>query len=477
MAATLKSSTKLLRVLRRNIEECRKFSTKKYNLTYSRAVAIFAVPTTGLAAWLYWRKRLKHESPVYAASAAEVQERMQPARPLTYREMRFQQFASVDYKGMSYMTPQDFLESVTEELPRPRIGRRTLVKDEVEKWLKYTPSRRRGNTKLFRNLHDQGLISYTEYLFLLCVLTKPQSGFRIAFNMFDTDGNQIVDKKEFLVLESFFTLPPTERKFVPREKQKIQELLDLEQVFSKEQTQEQKSIKEHDKDTNQGFQSNSHNRGKHYPLKYVRNRVLSVDPVQDTTLLVHFFGNKGKDVLKYEDFHRFMENLQTEVIELEFLEFSKGLATISEEDFARILLRYTMLSSDETDVCIRRVKERIPQEKGVTFDEFKKFCQFLNSLDDFTIAMKMYTYAEQPVSKEEFQRAVYVCTGFTFSPHLVNTVFHIFDTDGDGHLSHKEFISIMKDRLHRGSRAHLMHSQDWWGSYKSCVRNEMKSYS
>jgi hypothetical protein len=26
------------------------------------------------------------------------------------------------------------------------------------------------------------------------------SGFRIAFNMFDTDGNQIVDKKEFLVV-------------------------------------------------------------------------------------------------------------------------------------------------------------------------------------------------------------------------------------------------------------------------------------
>ena len=32
----------------------------------------------------------------------------------------------------------------------------------------------------------------------------------------------------------------------------------------------------------------------------------SVDPVQDTTLLVHFFGTRGKDVLKYEDFHRFV---------------------------------------------------------------------------------------------------------------------------------------------------------------------------
>ncbi|XP_052673023.1 calcium uptake protein 2, mitochondrial-like isoform X4 [Crassostrea angulata] len=319
----------------------------------------------------------------------------------TYREMRFLQFASVEYKGVIYMTPQDFLESVTEEMPRPRIGRASLTDGEVAGWLKRTPNRRYGSTKLFRNLHDKGLISYTEYLFLLCVLTKSKSGFRIAFNMFDTDGNQIVDKKEFLV---------------------------------------------------------------------------SVEPVQDTTLLVHFFGSKGRDVLKYEDFHSFMENLQSEVIELEFLEFSRGLATISEEDFARILLRYTMLDSSNIEECIKRVRSRTPSEKGVSFEEFRKFCQFLNTLDDFSIAMKMYTYADQAVSKEDFQRAVFVCTGSNLSPHLVDTVFNIFDADGDGHLSYMEFISIMKDRLHRGSRSHLMHTQDKWTAFKYCIKNEMRTY-
>lgn len=32
------------------------------------------------------------------------------------------------------------------------------------------------------------------------VFSEPQTGFRIAFNMFDTDGNQRVDKKEFQVV-------------------------------------------------------------------------------------------------------------------------------------------------------------------------------------------------------------------------------------------------------------------------------------
>jgi hypothetical protein len=42
-----------------------------------------------------------------------------------------------------------------------------------------------------------------------------------------------------------------------------------------------------------------------------------------------------------------MENLQTEVLELEFHEFSKGHDTITEVDFAKILLRYTYLDTNE----------------------------------------------------------------------------------------------------------------------------------
>ena len=45
--------------------------------------------------------------------------------------------------------------------------------------------------------------------------------------------------------------------------------------------------------------------------------------------------------------------------------------------------------------------------QGISFNEFKKFCQFLNNLDDFAIAMKMYTYAQQPVSQGEASKLNY----------------------------------------------------------------------
>ena len=66
----------------------------------------------------------------------------------------------------------------------------------------------------------------------------------------------------------------------------------------------------------------------------------------DTTLLVHLFGRKGRGKLNFAEFATFMENLQTEVLELEFFEFSKGLSSITELDFAKILLRYTQLDLD-----------------------------------------------------------------------------------------------------------------------------------
>jgi hypothetical protein len=46
-----------------------------------------------------------------------------------------------------------------------------------------------------------------------------------------------------------------------------------------------------------------------------------------------------------------------------------------------------------------RLLDRIKEEKGITFEEFRVFCQFLNNLEDFTIAMRMYTLADHPISK------------------------------------------------------------------------------
>ncbi|KAM4749728.1 calcium uptake protein 3, mitochondrial isoform 5-T5 [Anableps anableps] len=378
------------------------------------------------------RKRMRRRSisglPLPSIPTVEAKEKTRPFDfedgdvYMSSHEHRFRMFSSVEYEGQLYMTPQNFIESVTMSEPRNKRPWRSLTKQELEKILSDTPPVWRGSSKLFRNLRERGIISYTEYLFLLCILTKPHAGFKIAFNMFDADGNQMVDKREFLVLQEIFR-KKNEKKGRKGDAEKSAQLRSDESITI------------------------------------------------DTTILVHFFGKKGKAELTFDDFYRFMDNLQTEVLEIEFLTYSKGMTTISEEDFAKILLRFTNV--ENISAYMENVRQCIPDEKGITFDEFRSFFQFLNNLEDFAIAMQMYNFASRSIGQDEFARAVYVATGLKLTRHLVNTIFKIFDVDHDDQLSYKEFIGIMKDRLHRGARGYK--SVERASSFRSCLKKELAS--
>ncbi|XP_075946882.1 calcium uptake protein 3, mitochondrial-like [Anarhichas minor] len=387
---------------------------------------------------------------------------------MSSHEHRFRTFSSVEYDGQLYMTPQNFIESVTMNEPRNKKPWRSLAKQELEKMLSETPQVWRGSSKLFRNLRERGIISYTEYLFLLCILTKPHAGFKIAFNMFDADGNQMVDKREFLVLQEIFR-KKNEKK---GRKGDVDKSAQLSMQLYGYQVAPMNSVLKKD---SQEFVARSY----WDVLRRSASQVLFSDLAEradesitiDTTLLVHFFGKKGKAELTFDDFYRFMDNLQTEVLEIEFLTYSKGMTTISEEDFAKILLRFTNV--ENISAYLENVRHCIPDEKGITFDEFRSFFQFLNNLEDFAIAMQMYNFASRSIGQDEFARAVYVATGLKLTRHLVNTIFKIFDVDHDDQLSYKEFIGIMKDRLHRGGRGYK--SVERATSFKSCLKKELAS--
>ncbi|XP_048647772.1 calcium uptake protein 3, mitochondrial isoform X2 [Marmota marmota marmota] len=374
----------------------------------------------------------------------------------TSRERRFRLFASIECEGQLFMTPYDFILAVTTDEPKFAKTWKSLSKQELNQMLSETPPVWKGSSKLFRNLKERGVISYTEYLFLLCILTKPHAGFRIAFNMFDTDGNEMVDKKEFLVLQEIFRKKNEKRETKGDEEKRAMLVLktDTEELVSRSYWDTLR------RNTSQALFSDLAERA---------DDITSL--VSDTTLLVHFFGKKGKAELNFEDFYRFMDNLQTEVLEIEFLSYSNGMNTISEEDFAHILLRYTNV--ENTSVFLENVRYSIPEEKGITFDEFRSFFQFLNNLEDFAIALNMYNFASRSIGQDEFKRAVYVATGLKLSPHLVNTVFKIFDVDKDDQLSYKEFIGIMKDRLHRGFRGYKTVQK--YPTFKSCLKKELHS--
>ncbi|KAF9791392.1 hypothetical protein SFRURICE_014104 [Spodoptera frugiperda] len=418
---------------------------------------------------------------------------------LTSRERRFIKFASVEYGGQLYMTPQDFLESVVEQEPRPRLKRRVLTTKEIEHLRDNTPALKKGSSQMFRNMRDKGIISYTEYLFLLSILTKPASGFRIAFNMFDTDGNQRVDKNEFLVIQRLLGGTFKERKNLDPKSQEA-----MEKIFSFAWRGKRGMTDEENKgDGAVDDKVDAKGDGKAHENYVNDDQGLQRRHNVDTFLQVHFFGKKGTNDLKFEGFRQFMENLQTEVLELEFHEFAKGHETISEVDFAKILLRYTYLDTDEYDMYLDRLLDRVKYEHGITFEEFKTFCQFLNNLEDFTIAMRMYTLADHPISKDEFHRAVKICTGISQSEHLVSTVtsrkessLYRWAAQTRSFLSWANVAGALRYEQVRASPGACLNQtaaarnkgsppltfdirsyakNEGWEAFKSCVKQEMKS--
>ncbi|XP_068936976.1 calcium uptake protein 2, mitochondrial isoform X2 [Petaurus breviceps papuanus] len=338
------------------------------------------------------------------------------AEKLPIRKQRFMQFSSLEYEGEHYMTPRDFLYSVMFDQIEHKASIKQLTKQTINDVLDAVKKNKSGST-FFRDLGNKGLISYTEYLFLLTVITKPHTGFHVAFKMLDIDGDETVDKKEFFKLQK---------------------------IISKQ-------------DDLRGATS----------AKTVYQESEEEDSGINTTLQVYFFGKEGKKKLHYKEFRRFMEDLQTEVQEMEFLQFSKGLNSMRKEDFAEWLLYFT--DTENKAAYWQNVKERLSAGENISLEEFKSFCKFTTHLEDFSITMEMFSLAHRPIKLAEFKRAVKVATGQELSDNILDTVFKIFDLDGDDCLSHGEFLGVLKNRMHRGL---LEPQQPGIQEYWKCVKRE-----
>uniref|UniRef100_A0A8R1HQY7 EF-hand domain-containing protein n=1 Tax=Caenorhabditis japonica TaxID=281687 RepID=A0A8R1HQY7_CAEJA len=339
---------------------------------------------------------------------------------LTKRELRFLQFASVEYDDVIYMSPMDFIDSLTLDGPRERVYRRVLKEKEVNRILSKTPPFRNGSKQFFRYMDQNGLISYSEYIFLLTLLTKSKAAFRIAFLMFDEDDNGNIDRDEFMLIARMFA--------------------------SKAATL-------------------SGTRLVHKSEKEVRK--------QDTTLLLHLFGLRGNAKLSFDEFQQFYENLQEELMEIEFYEFARGKNNISPVDFARLILRYSIVNLDDYHKYLQRVQERSEDdEHGISLHQWATFSRFLNNLAEFQSAVRLYVNSNVPVSEPEFARAVACTIGKELDPVVVSMIFRIFDENNDGTLSYPEFLAVMSDRLHRGLRGRL--EKPWgWRPIKNCIISEL----
>lgn len=97
-----------------------------------------------------------------------------------------------------FMTPEDFLRSFTPGVMQPR-------KYGLDSFKIYQPEKHKhkfsDTRSIFYKLGENGLISFSDYLFLMTLLSTSPNDFALAFKIFDINGDGELDKDEFLKVQ------------------------------------------------------------------------------------------------------------------------------------------------------------------------------------------------------------------------------------------------------------------------------------
>nr|XP_020455058.1 calcium uptake protein 1, mitochondrial isoform X2 [Monopterus albus] len=306
-----------------------------------------------------------------------------------------------------YMTPQDFIRSITPNEKQPEnLGLDQFIMkryDGKDFWQTEKIAQERekfaDEDSIFYTLGECGLISFSDYIFLTTVLSTPQRNFEIAFKMFDLNGDGEVDMEEF------------------------------EQVQSIIRSQTSMGMRHRDRSTT--------------------GNTLKTGGCS-SALTTYFFGEDLKGKLTIGSFLEFQRKLQHDVLKLEFERNDPVDGRITERQFGGMLLAYSGVQSRKLKHMQKGLKKMFKDAQGITFEELENFFTFLKNVNDVDTALSFYHMAGASIDKVTMKQVARTVAKVELSDHVCDVVFALFDCDGNGELSNKEFIAIMKQRLMRG---------------------------
>jgi len=313
----------------------------------------------------------------------------------------------VDEKGNSevMMTPEDFLRSMSPGEKQPdNLGLDQFLQVNEEGIAGISRLQNIDQKSIFYQLGSGGLISFSDYIFLLTVLSTSRRHFQIAFKMFDLNGDGTVDAEEF---------------------QQVTTLLR----------------------SNSSTGARHRDHGSNSTFKGINSGLISF-----------FFGEDKNGTLTVERFLEFQRRLQEDILALEFKrKDSQERGKISERDFADLLIAYAGFSNKKKTKMLRRVRktyevqeEEEEESPGISLKDYLNFYQVLYCINDIDTALTFHTIAGAPIERSTMTHVARTVAHVDLTEHLVDVVFTLFDDNGDGKLSNKEFVSVMKQRAKRG---------------------------
>jgi len=190
-------------------------------------------------------------------------------------------------------------------------------------------------------------------------------------------------------------------------------------------------------------------------------------------IMQKLFGQKSNQKLDFATFARFVSDLKQDVSKLEYEWHAGKNGAVTLQGFAEILCSYAKES--RTAEYLQRASA-VTSQAILPLEQWHGFSELLDSVDELEDALGIYCAGNSGVNKSTFQRATKVITGRPFDPAMVDVIFTVFDTDGDGTLSYQEFTHVLKDHAAMSLKQQHRDLGVWRGlsGLTKCVREKME---
>lgn len=392
---------------------------------------------------------------------------------------------------INFMSPKNFLESMSRTFPESynknndTTSNSDSFKNHLQTFNRNLNNEHPNHDQFLNHFNQFGVINFTDYLFLLSILSKSNHKLNLGFELLDYNGDQTIDIDEFKELEKMIV---GNSDYV---RQNLQEDNLLRSVFFGLSLDDNLDFPKFMKISN--LVREEIMREEFRVLKILENDVENefdrrnseLQPLCDVSDDEHSLLISEKE----EEKSTIKENSTKVKNRSEMI----GSNHLLPETFAHSILRQTNLPKDERDNRQMHIR-KLFQNSDITigYEEYRDFNQFLFALEDIAKVLKFVekgqlydrenaknseeeTEEEEPepdqnqalgLPPDKFQLAVKVATGIILSDSSIDILYSLLDIDGDGSISYNEIIGIFKNRLDRTLKSYL---DEEIMSFKRCL--------
>ncbi|EDW80601.1 uncharacterized protein Dwil_GK11615 [Drosophila willistoni] len=323
-------------------------------------------------------------------------------RRYSHPDKIFRYFATIKMKNEQgrweiYMTPLDFLRSLMPGFLQPEnLGLDRYRKIDSSKTLTYPGL---SEDSFFCKFQSNGLLTYSDYVFLMCLIKMPERYIEMAFRLFDHDGDGNLSMDE------------------------------LNKMFEKV-----------------GFSDTHLRNAKVYRYFFGNNfnQKLSLNK------FLQFQRHINRDILMME-FNLLMKNPPQMKNEGKLRTKQEKNMKITELAFAKVLLAYAGYPNKKRLLTLQRIKEKYSTSTtGISLNDFMAFFTFVRDISAIDAALTFHYLAGADISRETLKHISKVVVGVHLSDHLIDIIYTVFDSDENGILSRRELVHVFRDRKTRG---------------------------